>query len=103
MRTTTFVRLASCLLLVSWLFTARTMAQTSGTGALTITATDTTNSAIPGATVTVTSIGTGAARSQTTEGNVGATFTLLQPGAYKVTISAPGFKGVEISPVDVNV
>ncbi len=81
----------------------RALAQTSSTGALTITATDPTGAVVPGAELNVVSTATGATRTHATETNGSYTFGLLPPGTYKVTISAAGFKPVEITSVTVNV
>lgn len=72
-------------------------AQTASTSAIAGTITDTTNGVVPGAKVTAVNSDTGQTRSATT-GNDGAfNFGLLQPGAYKITISAAGFKPEEIA------
>ncbi len=85
--------LLSCCLLVG---------QTSGTGALTVTASDPSGAVIAGATVTV-SNGATVTRKQTTDANGSYTFGLLPPGNYKVSIAAPGFKTVELPSVTVAV
>jgi hypothetical protein len=77
--------------------------QTSATGALTVTATDPSGATVPGANITITAAATGASRSHATESNGSYTFTLLPPGEFRVSISAPGFKPVELSSVTVNV
>ncbi len=77
--------------------------QTASTGALTVTATDPTSAVVPGASVTITATATGVSRSHATESNGSYTFTLLPPGDYRVSISAPGFKPVELSAVTVSV
>ena len=91
-----------CLALVC-LSTSALHAQTSSTGALTVTATDPSGAVVPGATVTVAASATGVSRSHATESNGSYTFTLLPPGDYRVSISASGFKPVELSAVAVNV
>ena len=48
--------------------------------------------ALPGATVTIASEGTGYSRTYTTSANGGYTVQNLQPGTYKVTASLSGFK-----------
>ena len=78
-------------------------AQTAGTGALTITATDPGGGVIPGASVTIANPATGQTRSEVTDASGSYTFTLLFPGNYDVKISASGFKVVEVPSVAVNV
>jgi hypothetical protein len=58
---------------------------------------------VPGASITLTATATGASRSHATESNGSYTFTLLPPGDYRVSISASGFKPVELKSVTVNV
>ncbi len=76
--------------------------QTSGTGALTVTASDPSGTVIAGATVTV-SNGATVTRKQITDANGSYTFSLLPPGNYKVSVTAPGFKTVELPSVTVAV
>jgi len=78
-------------------------AQTSGTGALTGTVTDTSGAVIPGAVVTATNLGTGQSRTATTDSTGNYNFSLLPAGAYHVTFSAQRFKTVEVRSVSVNV
>jgi len=63
-------------------------AQTAGTGALTVTVTDPSGAAIPGAAVKVSNPATGLTRSEVTAANGSYTFTLLPPGNYSVSIAA---------------
>jgi hypothetical protein len=77
-------------------------AQTSETGALTVTVKDPSGSVIPGATVTVNN-GSGLTRAEKTDANGSYTFTLLPPGTYGVAISAPGFKVANVSAIAVDV
>ena len=79
------------------------MAQTNATGALTGTVTDPSGAVIAGATVTLTRLSTGQARTTTTESNGSYTFGLLPPGNYKVAFSASGFKTVEVPSITINV
>ncbi len=53
---------------------------------------DTTGAAIPNASVRIENTGTHALRSTQSGGDGSYTFTLLQPGTYKVTVSMAGFK-----------
>ena len=58
---------------------------------------------MPNATVTLTSLDTGASRTSTTGADGGYKFDLLPTGNYKVRIEAAGFKPVEIPSIAVNV
>jgi len=67
-------------------------AQTLTTGAISGTVTDPTGAVVPNATITVTSITTGAVR--TTHSGTNGQFTLpqLNPGEYRVKVAAEGFR-----------
>ncbi len=78
-------------------------AQTAGTGALTGTVRDPSGAVIPNATVTATSLDTGATRSATTDADGTFKFNLLPPGNYKVRMDATGFKPLEVPSASVNV
>ena len=54
--------------------------------------TDSGNAVVPGAKVELTNLGTGSIRTMTTDERGGYTFTDLQAGNYKVSISNAGFK-----------
>jgi hypothetical protein len=84
-------------------FVPASFAQTSSTGALTGTVTDSSGGVVAGATVTATNNGTGQTRTTTTDGSGNYTFTLLAPGSYKVAFAASGFKTGEVAAVNVNV
>ena len=91
---------AVCLLL---LCSTASLAQTAETGALTGTVTDPSGAVIAGATVTITSVATGQARTTTTDANGSYKFSLLQPGTYSAKFTATGFKTAQVSAVTVNV
>ncbi len=61
------------------------------TGQIIGTVSDPSGASIPGANLTVKSVSTGAARSQTTNETGSFTFPNLQPDTYEVTAEAPGF------------
>src|SRR5438309_11386765 len=79
------------------------MAQTPGTGALTGTVKDPSGGVIPNATVTLTSVDTGQARTTMTAADGVYHFSLLPPGNYRVKIESSGFKPVEVPSVTVAV
>jgi carboxypeptidase family protein len=97
------IRFALSLPVLLLVFLWPAQAQTAGSGALSIAITDPTGAVVPGAEITVTSIATGASRVQTTGENGSAQFMILQPGLYHVTVTAQGFKIVEIPSATVNV
>src|SRR5437588_9207583 len=78
-------------------------AQTPGTGALTGTVKDPSGAVIPSATVTLTSVDTGQARTTMTGADGVYRFSLLPPGNYRVRIESSGFKPVEVPSVTVAV
>ena len=78
-------------------------AQTAGTGALTVTATDPTGARIAAADLHLANAATAFSRDEKTGANGSYTFTLLPPGDYSVSISAQGFSTAEIPTVTVNV
>src|SRR5881409_3600769 len=67
-------------------------AQVGGSGSIQGTVLDTSNAAVPGATVTATNVATGIATvRQTTTAGVYA-LTPLPPGVYRVTVTLDGFQ-----------
>jgi len=78
-----------------------TLGQTSTTGAIRGTLTDSTGAVISGATVTVTSKATDQVRTVKSDSSGQYTVGLLPPETYKISITAPGFKTEEPAPVAV--
>ena len=97
-----FATLGFVLLAVCWM-ALPVSGQTAGTGALSITIIDPSGAVIPGAAVNIVNTATGISRSQTSAENGTAQFAMLPPGSYNVSISATGFKRVDIPSVIVNV
>jgi Carboxypeptidase regulatory-like domain len=97
------VRLLPVLLAAVCFFSPTVWSQTGGTGALTGTINDASGAVIPNATVTLTSNQTGQARTATTNSAGSYRFALLPPGAYKLQISAAGFKGFTVPAVEVHI
>jgi hypothetical protein len=64
---------------------------------------DSTGGVLPGVTVAVTNEATGVSRSATTGDSGTYIFTSLQPGRYKLTAEAPGFRRVERRGVELQV
>src|SRR5580693_235666 len=89
------------LLLALWV--PSLMAQSSGTSGLTGVIKDPSGAVIPNVTVTLTSNGTGQARTATTGADGSYRFVLLPPGDYKVKFAASGFKTAEVSSITLNV
>jgi hypothetical protein len=75
----------------SCMFSYRLLAQSTSTGALTVTVTDPSGGSVPGAEVMV-SNASGLSRTEVTASNGSYTFTLLPPGTYTVSVTANGFK-----------
>jgi hypothetical protein len=92
---------ACCLAL--FLVVSASYGQSASNGAITGVVTDPSGRSVPGASVTVTSIGTGQTRTDTTDPNGNYKFELLEPGNYQLKITAAGFKTSEVGPVTVNV
>src|SRR5689334_6624885 len=61
-------------------------------GSVVGTVADATGSSVPGATVTITNIGTGARRSAESDSEGGYQILSLPPGSYKVEVEKAGFK-----------
>ncbi len=89
--------------LCALVFTPSLKAQSAGTGALTGIISDPSGAAVPGVTVTLTSVDTNQVRTATTGSDGNYKFALLPPGTYRIRFSAAGFKSAEISSVIVNV
>ena len=66
------------------------LAQTE-TGKVTGTVTDPSGAVLPGASVTLKSVGTGGTRTAVSDAGGGYTFSNLQPGPYEVTVELAGF------------
>ena len=88
-------------LLALFLLAPLAFSQTSSTGALTGTLKDSSGAVVPNATVTATSIGTGQARTTTTDNDGGYKFGLLPPGDYKLKFEAAGFSVLEVPSVTI--
>jgi Carboxypeptidase regulatory-like domain len=84
-------------------FVPASSAQTGSTGALTGTVTDPSGGVVVGATVTITNVATGQARTVTTDNSGSYKAGLLTPGNYSVKFAANGFKTITVPSVTVNV
>src|SRR5262249_33009240 len=74
------------------LFALQLSAQTVVTGDVVGTITDPSNAVVPGATVTLTSVDTGATSEVTTTSTGLFRFPLLKPGNYRVAVTQSGFR-----------
>src|SRR5215467_9699181 len=83
-----------CILLVAALMALQATGQSIITGDAVGTVTDPSGAVIPGATVTLTDMGTNAVQTATTESNGFFRFSLLKPGPYTLAIKQTGFKSV---------
>jgi outer membrane receptor protein involved in Fe transport len=98
----TLYKLSLAALMVSlWLPPA--MTQSASTAGLTGAVTDPTGAVLPNVTVTLTNLATNQARTVTTGADGVYRAPLLEPGAYRVRFSAPGFKTAEVSSVTLTV
>jgi outer membrane receptor protein involved in Fe transport len=75
----------------------------AATGQITGTIEDAAGAVVPGATVTIANVATGARRDDSTGEGGEFAFLSLAPGKYRVEVSARGFKRVLVEEVDVNV
>ena len=97
-----FLRRAAFGLLVTLMTTILAVGQTSTTsGAIRGTVTDPQGAVLATATVTITSQGTAAVRTASTDQGGQYTVGLLPPEVYTMTIAAPGFKTDNLAPVTV--
>ncbi len=78
-------------------------AQSSTTGGLTGTVTDSTGAPVPSVTVTLVNLAINQTQTTTTDANGGYGFSLLPSGNYGVNFSARGFKTSQLASVAVNV
>src|SRR5580765_8958648 len=86
------IRVATLWTTLLLLIPAVSNAQVGGSGSIQGTVLDTSNAAVPGATVTATNVATGIATvRQTTTAGVYA-LTPLPPGEYRVTVTLDGFQ-----------
>ncbi len=84
-------------------FPALLLGQTGTSGQITGTVTDPNGAAVPGATITVTSLATGETRSVTTSSDGNYVFANLAIGMYNLKVTQSGFKETSVSNVVVNV
>lgn len=97
-------RLAFLVLLIISICTPRVSAQVDvSTATLKGTVSDSSGAVIPGATVTVTSVDKGIARTARTSSDGTYQVRLLQPGAYEVQVEAAGFEKVLVKDVQLTV
>ena len=93
MRKSSSLACAVVLAMLVWLYPAR--AQSTNEAVLAGTISDASGAVIPGATLTLTNIGTNIARKTETNGEGAYSFRALPPAAYKMLIEAVGFGTVE--------
>src|SRR5258708_17891657 len=84
-------------------YASRAYAQSSTTGAVRGTVTDSAGAAVPGVQVTLVNNATSQTQTAATDLSGAYRFSLLAPGAYGVTFSARGFKTSQLASVAVNV
>jgi Carboxypeptidase regulatory-like domain len=96
------ISLLTLLLIVFGIAASPASAQIAGAGAITGVVADSTGAVIPNATVTATSVSTGAKVTRTTTGSGDYNITPLNPGMYTVTVAAPGFQQLVQQNVNVD-
>ena len=89
------------LFLAAFFFALSAGAQTNR-GGISGTVTDATGAIVPGATVTVTNVGTNQSQKLTTSAEGSFNATSLDPVVYALTVEAPGFKKALVSSVKVD-
>ena len=98
-----FACMAACLAILAGFLLLSGAAQAQVLyGSLTGNVVDPSGAAVPGATVEALNVATGAARQATSDERGVYTFTSLQPGTYKVTVSAQGFSPLVTENVFIN-
>src|SRR4051794_21888790 len=85
------------------IFLLHTSGQAQTTGSVTGTVTDPSSAVVAGATVTITSVATGAERSAVTNSSGVFDFQALLPGTYSLSVEASGFKKAVVREVVVSV
>src|SRR5205807_9414767 len=98
MRLRTFAILAAALLILA---SGGTVWSQTVQGVITGTITDPTGAVVPGATVTITNVGTNASQSATTGSDGSYRFPLVPPGAYTIEVKAANFAVVRASGIVV--
>ena len=86
-----------CLCTLLWIGSPVAMGQSSSTGIVTGTVTDSTGAAAPDAVVTLTDVGTSTPRTTNTNDKGYYTFSYVNPGTYSLKIAKQGFKTTVVS------
>ena len=89
-------------ILVVFLLCSITVFGQSNRGGISGTVVDSTGAVVPGATVTITNLGTNQTIKLTTSTTGAYTATLLDPVDYSITVEAPGFKRTVVAKVKVD-
>jgi outer membrane receptor protein involved in Fe transport len=95
--------LRSLVFLMAGLAAAGSLLGQSPTGSITGNVVDGSGAALPGATVTITNVDTGATKTATTGAQGNFTFPLLPVGNYTVTSELTGFSSAKVSGVGVSI
>lgn len=97
------IGLTSLFLITMLLFPVATFAQTGSSGQITGNVTDVNGAIVPGATITVTQVETGAKRTITSNNDGNYSIANVDIGTYRLSVSKTGFKETSVSNVVVNV
>src|SRR5689334_10814588 len=88
---------------VVWLFAASACVAQTFYGSVVGTVSDASGAAVPGATATLTNLGTAERRSMTTDSSGNYQFVNLVPGQYKIEVEKSGFQRFDREPITVAV
>src|SRR5258708_27358350 len=91
------VVVSSFLLALLWICSPVAMAQSSSTGVVTGTVTDSSGAAVPDAAVSLSDAATSSTRPPTTNAKGLYTFSYINPGSYTIKVSKQGFKTTSIA------
>jgi hypothetical protein len=97
------IGLLSLLLMTMLMFPIANFAQTGSSGQITGNVTDVNGAIVPGATITVTQVETGAKRTITSNNDGNYSIANVDIGTYRLSVSKTGFKETSVSNIVVNV
>src|SRR5436190_15734251 len=93
----------AALVACSIVFSSASMRAQVSSGSIAGRVTDPAHAVVPSANVTLTNQGTGIQKSMKSDASGDYMFPIVEPGAYKVRVEAPGFKAYEATGLTVQV